>query len=404
MQDKPTLSGETMHPRFSAQVLTISALSLALLGGSPLSADTPNTLPPMVEARILDAPTPAHAEGKTYLVYELHITNFDRRPLKLKRLEVYSRAAEPIAQYKEDELVPRLRLLGAPPDATAKDRTIPPGVRSIYFGWLAFGAGATVPRSLHHRLVFTADDPQKELILKTDPTSIRPDTRLVVDSPLRGEGWLAGNGPSNTSDHRRTILPIDGPARIAQRFAIDWVRFGTSGNIYRGDGKKNADHYAYGSEIHAVADGTVCATKDGIPQNEPNKPPVLTSVDMIPGNHILQDLGNGHYAMYAHLQPGSLRVKPGEKVRRGQVLGLLGNSGNSTAPHLHFQVMDACSPLGSEGLPYGLPAYEKQGMGNIDDQGAASWKALPTANQSQNRHLKEIPLENEVVRFLPTQK
>ena len=67
------------------------------------------------------------------------------------------------------------------------------------------------------------------------------------------------------------------------------------------------------------------------------------------------------YAFYAHLQPGSLKVKLGDKVRRGQVVGLVGNSGNSTEPHLHFHVSDANSPLGCEGLPYALDAFEVQG-------------------------------------------
>jgi len=70
------------------------------------------------------------------------------------------------------------------------------------------------------------------------------------------------------------------------------------------------------------------------------------------------DLGRGNYCMYAHLQPGSLKVKAGDRVKRGQVLGLLGNSGNPTEPHLHFQVMDGPSPLGAEGLPYLIDSFE----------------------------------------------
>ncbi|MDX1983227.1 MAG: M23 family metallopeptidase [Bryobacteraceae bacterium] len=70
------------------------------------------------------------------------------------------------------------------------------------------------------------------------------------------------------------------------------------------------------------------------------------------GNYIVLDLGGGRFAFYAHLQPGSLRVKPGDKVKRGQVLGLACNSGNSTEPHLHFHVSNGPDPLASEGLPF----------------------------------------------------
>jgi murein DD-endopeptidase MepM/ murein hydrolase activator NlpD len=76
------------------------------------------------------------------------------------------------------------------------------------------------------------------------------------------------------------------------------------------------------------------------------------------------DLGGGTYAFYAHLQPGSLRVKNGDRVTRGRVLGLLGNSGNSTEPHLHFHVSDGMSPLGSEGLPYTIAGMKGMPLQN----------------------------------------
>ena len=120
---------------------------------------------------------------------------------------------------------------------------------------------------------------------------------------------------------------------------------------FTGDPKDNTNYQAYGSEVLAVADATVAATKDGIPQNVPgaNSRAVAMTIETLAGNHIILDLGGGNFCMYAHLQPGTLKVKAGENVKRGQVLALLGNSGNSTEPHLHFQVMDSASPLGAEG-------------------------------------------------------
>lgn len=106
------------------------------------------------------------------------------------------------------------------------------------------------------------------------------------------------------------------------------------------------------------------------------------------------DLGNGRYAIYLHMQPGKIRVKVGDKVRRGEVLGLVGNSGNSDGPHLHFQICDANSPLGSEGLPFVFESFEKLGSGELNDSGA-SWKP----NSKAEEHRMETPLENVVVRF-----
>ena len=76
------------------------------------------------------------------------------------------------------------------------------------------------------------------------------------------------------------------------------------------------------------------------------------------GNYLILDLGGGNYCLYAHLQPGSLRVKAGDRVKRGQTLALLGNSGNSTEPHLHFQVMNGTSLLDPEGVPYLIDSFE----------------------------------------------
>jgi biotin carboxyl carrier protein len=215
-----------------------------------------------------------------------------------------------------------------------------------------------------------------------------------IASPLRGKSWVAVNGPSNTSGHRRTFIVIDGTPHIAQRYAIDWVQIGEDNKTYRGDAKDNQSYYCFGADALAVADGVVVEVKDGIPENTPNAASMAVPITLetIAGNHVNLDLGGGVYAMYAHLQPGSLRVKLGERVTRGQVIGLVGNTGNSSAPHLHFQLMDRNSPLGSEGLPYALPEYIVRGKGEADT-GKIERFATP-----QMYH-REIPLENEVVEF-----
>jgi murein DD-endopeptidase MepM/ murein hydrolase activator NlpD len=216
---------------------------------------------------------------------------------------------------------------------------------------------------------------------------------VEISPPLRGGEWLAANGPSNNSGHRRSMIPIDGQAAIAQRFAIDWLQLREDGRSFTGDPKDNKNYRCYGAEALAVADAVVVEVKDGIPENIPGltSRAVPITLETVGGNHVILDLGQGHYAFYAHLQPGSLRVKLGDKVRRGQVLGLVGNSGNSTEPHLHFHITDANSPLGSEGLPYLLPAFEVQGKG-------FGWKpSNPPAATEKRAH--EIPLQNDVVRF-----
>jgi len=184
--------------------------------------------------------------------------------------------------------------------------------------------------------------------------------QAAIGPPLRGGPWLAGNGPAPETGHRRALIPIGGVPSIAQRFAIDYVRVGDNSLTFTGDRLKNESYYAHGQEALAVGNGTVVATKDGIPENVPGitSRAVPITLETIGGNHVILDLGGGRYAFYAHLQPGSLRVKLGDRVRTGQVLGLVGNSGNSTEPHLHFHLTDGNSPLGSEGIPYLHESFE----------------------------------------------
>jgi murein DD-endopeptidase MepM/ murein hydrolase activator NlpD len=180
---------------------------------------------------------------------------------------------------------------------------------------------------------------------------------------------------------------------IAQRFAIDFVQLREDGKTFSGDAKDNRNYRCYGSDALAVADGVVVAVKDGIPENVPglNSRAVPITLETVGGNHVILDIGGGRFAFYAHLQPGSIRVKTGDRVRTGQVLGLVGNSGNSTEPHLHFHISNDNSPLGSEGLPYALRSFEVEGKG-------WGWKPGTSGITTEKREM-EMPVEMEVVRF-----
>ncbi len=158
-------------------------------------------------------------------------------------------------------------------------------------------------------------------------------------------------------------ITVEGNTAIAQRIAIDWLKVDSAGHSFSGDQLKNESYYAHSQEAYAVADGVVALTKDGIPENVPGvtSRAVPITLETVGGNFVIIDIGGGHYAFYAHLRPGSLRVHVGDRVRRGQVIGLVGNSGNSTEPHQHFHVMDGTSPLGSEGLPYRLDSFQQTG-------------------------------------------
>jgi murein DD-endopeptidase MepM/ murein hydrolase activator NlpD len=117
----------------------------------------------------------------------------------------------------------------------------------------------------------------------------------------------------------------------------------------------------YGEDILAVADGTVVRAIDGLPNQVPGALPQGLDPLQADGNAVFLRLRDGRVVMYAHMIPGSLTVKTGDRVVRGQSLGRVGNSGNSSAPHLHQHVVDRNAIFAANGLPYVHSSFEVTG-------------------------------------------
>jgi hypothetical protein len=184
----------------------------------------------------------------------------------------------------------------------------------------------------------------------------------VSAPPLRGAGWVNGNGCCGPSAHRSARLANDGTHLVKpETFAIDWVRL--EGNrLFAGDGADPADHFAFGAEVLAVADGTVVFVRDGMPEETPFMPPTAVRQPLdYGGNEVVLQIAPDVFAIYAHFQPGTIQVQEGQTVTAGQVLGLLGNTGNSFAPHLHFQLADGPDIMTSNSLPFVLDEWTLTG-------------------------------------------
>lgn len=377
-----------MRPR---RFLNVSfALVCAAVANLTSVAAAQISFPPAIEVRVPKPPTVMHGGGQTILPYELHITNLSTRPFSLEKIEVVNADNGALVGAIADTLLRQaIGRVGVRVPPIERSH-IGPGLRAVVYMWVPI-AGAP-PRAIRHRLTAMADSGTTPMILETAATPVSTDM-LVITPPLRGGVWLAANGPSAESGHRRALVPLEGNFYIAQRFAIDWVKLDDRGRTFSGDSLKNSSYYAYGNDALAVADGIVTEVKDGIPENVPglNSRAVPITLETVGGNHVIVDIGGGHYAFYAHLQPGSIKVHTGERVKRGQLLGLVGNSGNSTEPHLHFHVSDASSPLGSEGLPYAFETLEIVGR-------CRSLMAECDRSARIVRH-REMPVENELVRF-----
>ena len=359
-------------------------------------------IPANIEFRAPKPPTVATGDSGAFLAYELHISNLAPVVVVLKRVDVVngadtSRALLSVADSALLRIITRPGSM-VPPSERLR---IAGGSRANLFLWIPVDKN-NPPATLRHRLTIQILGPPDSATQVLDGALTSVERQAVrIRAPLRGE-WMAANGPSNLSGHRRTALALNGTVAIGQRFAIDFLQVDDSGRSWRpgADSTNNKSYYAYGTDIISVGDGVVVETKDSIPENSPRSAvarAVPINLITVAGNHIVVDLGQGHYAFYAHVQPGSLRVRVGDRVRSGQVLALLGNSGNSTEPHLHFHIVDAVasgtSTLGAEGIPYALSSFELIGRCTL---GAAGIKC---ARNPAITVRDGIPLQNQLVRF-----
>ncbi|CCF84523.1 M23 family metallopeptidase [Nitrolancea hollandica] len=354
-----------------------------VFGSSPASMapSTPpvDTFTPMVASTLAPATAPVlGTDGKYHVVYELVLTNAKGLPATLQKVEVLDgdNSSRVIITFDGDSILRRLFTL-APTPATNAD--IEPNGSRLFFIELAFDSRAQVPRSLlHHLYLLGAAGPAAKTATPMDYTAAPlPLDRLrtpVIGPPLKGDGWVAINGCCAPElVHRGSVQTVNGSLFDAQRFAIDWMRLDAQGRFVHGDASDVRNYTDYGADVIAVADGTVIDTLNTLDDQVPGKLPDPNSITLqtVDGNHVVLDLGGGFYAFYAHMRKGSVTVKPGDKVKRGQVIGKLGNSGNTSAPHLHFHIVTGPSVLGSDGVPYVIDRFAMAGQVSVSQFNAA---------------------------------
>jgi murein DD-endopeptidase MepM/ murein hydrolase activator NlpD len=193
---------------------------------------------------------------------------------------------------------------------------------------------------------------------------------IVLASPLRGEGRFASDACcAADSAHRSFRVVVDGSRFYkTETFAYDWLRI-QDGRLFEGDGSRVEQRFGYGADVIAAAEGTAVAVRDDMPEEVPGQPPVNVKTPRdYSGNHVVVQIQPNVWATYAHLKPGSITVSVGDRVTTGQLLGLLGNTGNSPlAPHLHFELSDGPDIATSSSLPFVFDRYTLAGTVNPED-------------------------------------
>jgi murein DD-endopeptidase len=351
------------------------------------------------------APTSFKIAGRTQLVYELHITNFLPVDVSITRVQVRSAppAGASIADYRDSEIGSRIGRPGLRRDQ-ANPQVVGPGIRAVVYFWISLPESSVTPPAVRHRveLDILRQNSPVHAVVDGAFSNVSSESPIALDPPLRGGPWVAIYDPLLKGGHRTAMYAVGGRARIPARFAIDWIRLPAGGAMETAQSRRPADWNGYGAEVLAVADGVVSAAMDDIAENVPAPDGAAEpmALEKASGNYVALDLGRGRFAFYEHLKRGSVTVKVGERVKRGHVIGRLGNSGSSSiGPHLHFHVSDANSPLAAEGLPFVFNQFDRLG-------GFASIEALlngetwvPDPEGRRNVRRLERPGANSVVRF-----
>jgi hypothetical protein len=374
--------------------------------GTAMVVGTAAQLPRVrLDVRVVVAPTAfTGSDDQTHLAYELIVTGLSgANGARFERVEVFGDSdSKPLISYASSDLDERVMR----PDADLKvryGRLISSGTTALIHVWITLAKDQAVPRTLRHSFAVSAED-GSAVFAGEARVAVRSAMPLIIGPPLRGAAWLVHNGPGqHRSPHWGSALLNERGARIPQRYAIDFIGVDQNGTAVRGDFRKssNEDWIGFGSEVIAVADGVVHAARDGLADNQPlvePPPPASPSASDAYGNYVIIAVNDHTFVHYVHLKRNSVAVKAGQRVRRGQVIGRLGNSGNTNGAHLHFNITDGPLPEDAQGLPFVFGAFESLGKTTPDIAlGVEPSSGRPRFAPSKRG--KQLPLDGTVVRF-----
>jgi len=364
--------------------LTLAAVLALWSAASAAERDRPTAIlvSPIHEAQVVRGD-----DGMDHVEYELLVVSVFSEPVtltsvtvldpsgkKLMRIEggALTAATQPTFAHTESAVIPASAAV-----AVDVDLILPPN---------------TAPDRVTHQIAYAlkADSELAPMItsLEVDAPEVAISRRpaIVIKPPVRGEGWLVASGCCKPNVHRDLRVAVDG-VRIetAETFAIDWNRV-KNDRVYDGDGKNLEQHYAFGEEVFAVADGTVVSIQDGKPETTPNILMKPTTNDDYGGNHVILKIAPNVFALYLHLHTGSITVKAGDVVKAGAPLAKIGNTGPSLGPHLHFSIADIPDFSVGRSLPFVFDSFISVGAIDLDASKADHLVILPDSRQVRSAY------------------
>jgi len=307
------------------------------------------------------------SDGMDHIEYDLVFTNVFAGPVTLTSIDVYTPNGKRLLRLKGDALKAVLQPLFG-----SEEISEIPSSSSVAAVMDVIVPRGEIPEQITHRITYEVSPNPLATLIGSDQIlgpelTVPPAEPIVIASPLKGTGWFNANGCCVPSNHRSFRMAVDGARYVkSETFAIDWIQ-ARDNRLFEGDGTKNEQYFAYGAEIVSVADGIVVSVRDDMNDTPPNTPPTtVKGPGDYPGNHVVVLIQPGVWASYAHLMPGSVAVKEGDQVTTGQLLGKLGSTGNSTAPHLHFGLGDGPDILSSNSIPFVIDRYKYVGTVDVN--------------------------------------
>jgi len=336
---------------------------------------------------IHDAQVVRGDDGKDHVEYELLVVNAVDQPVTLTSLTVLDPAAKeltriegPVLVAATQTLLDKKPVMEIPASAAVSvdvDLIVPPG---------------TAPERVTHRLVYSVPAGTSTAVFVEPPVIDGPEVAInrraatVIKPPVKGDGWLSTSACCTPNVHRDLRVAVNGRRiETPETFAVDWALL-KGDRVYEGDGSRNDQFYVYGADVYAVANGTVVSVQDGKPDATPNKAMTPKTLSDFGGNQVMLEIAPKVYAVYAHLQPGSLRVKVGDTVKVGATLAKIGNTGPSLGPHLHFGLLNRPDLFTGRSLPFVIDSYTLAGRADFKASQGDTVAITPESKQVRSAY------------------
>jgi hypothetical protein len=369
----------------------------SLLAGSSAMTDARRQQTTPVVGTPVASPEPVlTTNGRDELAYELQLINRSESTVTVKKVEAFA-GSKVVEKLSGKSLERVMQPYG---QSTTSDK-LAPGEAGFVLMDVSLARKAKVPAELTHRIVISMKPKppiHSGLSYELAPTKVARGKAIVIHPPVYGPHWVTNSGCcSNWNAHRAVVWPVNGTIMVPERFAIDFAQLSPGFSYLEGPESQLSSYPSFGAEVHSATAGKVIEVHDGMPEIPGGTlPKVALPLEEGGGNKVIIAIGHGRYAFYAHLQTGSISVHAGERVKVGQTIARLGNSGNSSGPHLHFQLMDGPLSADSEGIPFRFTEFDLVGKQTSVD--TSTGQITLETTEHGIRH-DELPLDEQVVDF-----